>query len=866
MSMSHSLVRGIQKAVSSGKKRRGTSDTDAEIGEQPEEDSELEDSAQHNSEIDRNEVNPGTARFPLPPPPCSTIPQNILAFRFITAALAIIEQQTPFQAIDNLSSESKHAAEWASGERREVRICDALAHLAAAEYNVVAISTNWNQIYGTHHSTLGIMATGAPSLNTSRYDLEDLDWTQGLDHTHIRNSDKQPNEGDTSAGVWKWKNLKGIFGGLKVPSKWKITFTDNAQTDKHILNKRNSKGKGIKDENIPPDLFPSLESISNVPDNIEDKYKGDFDAYMSNLLEHWYLPYFIILLKNTLTLTLPYANLRQEPNLTRHLWILGKLITPPPKEKTTPQLVKAQRKRLYKYSLAICCKKIDIRFKSQRSQSYYSALLQVLVDNPKFPFTLTRSQPANKLHDPLELQAQIDVGIRNDYDFLTVLVFLVDKSPTEPGSPPLFPVEFPNILWKARNMMSTEKPYSFYDETTCIEFHLLLLELLARFKDAVQSLSESRKLDLSTESQAAEAAKFKTNVDNGRLYGYLLMRLARGRAFRQHVQNIEHLLAKHIAAVSAVQSAGIDEEAQEMTPDVEEEINDEIVAVEGIPLEQLGVLSNAFGSWLRLMVAPLDAAEIIVDFVNDSRFPFRKVSINLLIPPKTNSETLPWRKLFTGHNLFPKSDPLAIHGPTNAQIEDFLELKIQEATFATESHSMSVRAQNSWGSNNSNKVEQTLRILGLLESLVCSNDRLKDRMEVTELIKTIKASQANNQKQMSMEWEKFNKNLKLHNLSPKSSKQKTPTSQITSQDGIKASIASLAATVYPEPPAGSSFFMDFAKEKSFGGTLHCEAFMATLLDNATHPGTYDAGWNLHEEEMKVNYIQVASCFCRRTCY
>jgi hypothetical protein len=45
-------------------------------------------------------------------------------------------------------------------------------------------------------------------------------------------------------------------------------------------------------------------------------------------------------------------------------------------------------------------------------------------------------------------------------------------------------------------------------------------------------------------------------------------------------------------------------------------------------------------------------------------------------------------------------------------------------------------------------------------------------------------------------------------------------------DGIKKICA-----IYCEPPAIDKFYMDFDKEESFLGTLHCEVYLASLLDN-----------------------------------
>ena len=69
---------------------------------------------------------------------------------------------------------------------------------------------------------------------------------------------------------------------------WKVAFTDNAQNEKHLLAKRKTKLKGIKDDIIPPDMFPSIAS-PDVPADFYTTHKGDIDKYMKYLMANWYV-------------------------------------------------------------------------------------------------------------------------------------------------------------------------------------------------------------------------------------------------------------------------------------------------------------------------------------------------------------------------------------------------------------------------------------------------------------------------------------------------------------------------------------------------------------------------------------------------
>jgi hypothetical protein len=62
---------------------------------------------------------------------------------------------------------------------------------------------------------------------------------------------------------------------------------------------------------------------------------------------------------------------RQEPSLPSHLWILGRLL------ESRDDRRQVQLERLYKYTLSVCCKKMDHRLQSQLSRHYLQSLEQV---------------------------------------------------------------------------------------------------------------------------------------------------------------------------------------------------------------------------------------------------------------------------------------------------------------------------------------------------------------------------------------------------------------------------------------------------------------------------------------------------------
>lgn len=172
------------------------------------------------------------------------IPRNILAFRLITKTLARIASTHPFTAIDNLSDTNTG---WQSSERHEVKVSDAFAHLAVAEHDIVAISTNYRTYFRSLEakdpktdSTLGVMACSTPD------NVENLDTT-------------------TSSGIMPYG--QGILAAATKAIKFKVLASKN-------------------DQNTDP---KNLVPIIIKPVRPGDFGDGSLNDYMKDLETNWYL-------------------------------------------------------------------------------------------------------------------------------------------------------------------------------------------------------------------------------------------------------------------------------------------------------------------------------------------------------------------------------------------------------------------------------------------------------------------------------------------------------------------------------------------------------------------------------------------------
>ena len=85
---------------------------------------------------------------------------------------------------------------------------------------------------------------------------------------------------------------------------------------------------------------------------------------------------------------------RDEPKLSSHLWILGKLLD------LKSDFIAVQLERFYIYILSFCCRKMNCWFKSVKSQPYIRALTELkgymFLD---LPIKETLTKTSNDCHD-----------------------------------------------------------------------------------------------------------------------------------------------------------------------------------------------------------------------------------------------------------------------------------------------------------------------------------------------------------------------------------------------------------------------------------------------------------------------------------
>lgn len=458
--------------------------------------------------------------------------------------------------------------------------------------------------------------------------------------------------------------------------------------------------------------------------------------------------------------------------------------------------------RLLKFVIATCYPKMIRRLGNKTlSQPYITSLEQVKLKAVSFD----NSQGMEASEEEIE----------NDRLFLVRFLLPAIKkdwiaSPT------------PKILHQAK-LAENGDPFHLYTDDTCMEFHQLLIDLLRQFETSLANLSKSRKgTEVPTKVPTEGSADFKKNLTLVFLKGYGLQKIAKGAALRMHLKNISFLLnghrGHHFNRQTSVLKARIEGENEELEAESDEEleaVQPSVIAAEGLPIP----LWKSYRDWLKLMVVHFDAVEILAKYVTGTQSNFSAISIKILVSPPVDKTMLPWKELFADPTLFPTKnaqDPCCTK--TNDQIIDFFSNVTKSNP--TESLKYATAAKDWWGEHD---VESTIEQITSLK-----NSTLPGFRDFAD---------------------------KLH----EKLRGWTTQSPETLTNDITNSIQSLCDNAF--------IFHSFIQKggEKFTGTLHCEACLASLLNNSLAFTGNSDGIRKYDilAQLKVGYA-VSNCFWYQT--
>jgi hypothetical protein len=362
-----------------------------------------------------------------------------------------------------------------------------------------------------------------------------------------------------------------------------------------------------------------------------------------------------------------------------------------------------------------------------------------------------------------------------------------------------FQNKFPTLLKQAE--MESNKDFQLYTKDTCAEFHELLILLLARFGECLEQLGKTRG---DKKDSTPCSAEFKKSVELVMMCGYALQRLAHGAALRMHLKTIAPLLMHSKFPSLQEMPMPAPGEAEEQDEDLK--AVQPFVNVNGVVQTRLW---KSFIEWLGLIMVHFDAVEILVHYFTGQDLPEKDISIHILVPPRVDKCLLSWRELLNDSTLFPtktKWNPPGRHASadiTNTGILAFLDNALDNAS---DSHTQANDVKKWWDKRN-------------LSSTIDSLEKLKSSKlpgweeSAMRLLDTLNGLQHVPERGSSLDLEISDDILAI------------------SQSGnFFATLASIRT------------------EKDFGGTLHCEAFLASLLD-----GTANVSEGL-VAQMKVGYL------------
>lgn len=380
--------------------------------------------------------------------------------------------------------------------------------------------------------------------------------------------------------------------------------------------------------------------------------------------------------------------------------------------------------------------------------------------------------------------------------------------------------------------------FNIYTDRTCGEYHVLLIQLIKRLKAALSKLSAPTDASKST---ATTRAQYRQHMLEAQIFGYALLKVSGGRAFRRHIQNISNML------VMAFPTSG---DAPAPTPTVTADANKEENGVEADVNDiddELQALQTSrspeYVAWLRLMISPFAAIEIVLRFVRASRRGLNSVSVKLLLPPHTSSALMNWRDLICDPRFFPQSDAASsLSTISNEDLVTFLEQSMEGALESRSRSSKAVAAENEWKQRS--EKPRSYKFKSVTEGLaLIGKEDIRDAQSMFNTWLTAR--------------QQFIEATSLAN-NPRYVKA-TTTMTKAEFDAIEKKIGNYIKKLLRmcSLPPGNFFYCSLANLE-FRGAIHCEASLASLVDNGAQRDLYRVG----EVDPEIyNELQVAILSC-----
>jgi len=339
-------------------------------------------------------------------------------------------------------------------------------------------------------------------------------------------------------------------------------------------------------------------------------------------------------------------------------------------------------------------------------------------------------------------------------------------------------VNFPNLLEQAK-LIENQIDKRLYTKETCLEFHIMLLSRIDDFKQSLFSVESFKR----TANPPTEGPPdFQEAVLQAAMSGSMLQQLTKGAALKMHLKTIAPLLKRNDRTPLSMPFGLYAKPNKQQGPAKIPEERDEEIEVVCESVKKGNSLAVDYLDWLKLLVTHFDAISILVNYVTGPEFKHDGISIEIVVPPPLVQGILPWQSLLSDSTLFPTlSAPSLNVIVTNAKIKEYLD----EALLIFPQFEL---AQKAW------------------------NDG--DKAATINCFEELKEAKV---KSWVMWAEAMIAKLKGNN-SP----------YVWSNDGSDTWAKGIATEIEASRKS-TAFFAALANNKDFGGTMHCEACLASLL-------------------------------------
>lgn len=323
---------------------------------------------------------------------------------------------------------------------------------------------------------------------------------------------------------------------------------------------------------------------------------------------------------------------RGKETFETHSWMLKTLLR---------QSVDLANKNAYiNYVIAASYRKMNLRM--TKVTAYYDCLQNLKT----FPFTLPPEEPKEDrrgadrsfIVDILSLADLVDTSIPNLKQQAAAANL---ERTTEPNS---------NVTEQHRPRPHAQA-IGIYNDSTCIEFHRLLCELLTRFKDSLNNL-----VTLKKRNPAPAVEEIKKALSTARVLGTHVRVMARSSAIETHFQTLSR-------------SGLLDVDDEKLwTPGPDDADFSEFQDLKPYSMRKGKPLLpwESYRDWLMLMVHYFDAASVLNKHIQSLSHSRAAISITIMSPPLPDRKMLTWIEVLKSDRFFPKLE-------TEAPGEDFIK-------------------------------------------------------------------------------------------------------------------------------------------------------------------------------------------------